>query len=166
MGRIYYTKEEVEKIIQRVITAKGFVGERFSKEDILAIAKELNLDTNLVLAEIEKSDEDYEFEQAKIIWLEKRKKEFYQFASFVGITFIALFITFAFLVPDGLPIAIMLLAIGIAIEVIAYVDAFHPSEEKIERGARKLIRSKKWKKKFDSLLDSLLDFIPDKTKKS
>ncbi|MFN3270002.1 MAG: hypothetical protein CH6_1339 [Candidatus Kapaibacterium sp.] len=162
MGKRFYTKEEVEKIIQRVITTKGFVGDHFTKEDIISIAKDLNLDVAIVEAEIEKADEMLEFEQAKSLWRQKKKKEFYELTFALGAAILGISVVFSVFVPEGEPVAIILSTLFIILEIIAYLEAFHPSEEKVERGARKILRSKKWKKKIDAFLDSLLDIIPDK----
>lgn len=157
-----YSKEEVERILSRVIKVKGYAGDKFSIEDILSIAKELNLDPKQVLSSIKEEESVHELEKAKILWQKKKKNEFYQHLSaycLINLTSIVLSIKFA---PDLIPFPIMV-AIFWGVGLIAnFIESFFPTEDKIERGAKKLLRSQKWKDRVASFVDNLLDSLPRK----
>lgn len=165
MEKKYYTKEDVERILSRVIKSRGFVGEKFSIEDILNIAKDLNLDPNQVILSIQEVESISEFERARILWKKKKKNEFFQhLAAYVLINFSFLMIS-GMLAPSIFQISIII-AILWAFGLLAdFIESFFPSEEKIERGAQKLLRSKKWKERINMFIDNILDSLIDKKNK-
>ncbi|MCX7879654.1 MAG: 2TM domain-containing protein [Ignavibacteria bacterium] len=156
MNDRFYTKEELEKILQRVIESKGYVGEKFTRDDILNIAKDLNLDLNQVLIEIEKAEEVAEFERAKFLWKEKKKREFFQHLTvFILFNLLLTFISLSF--SKGLLFVLLFAGfwgIGLAVD---FFKSFFPTEEKVEKEASKILRSKKLKAKLTSFFDKLLD---------
>ncbi|MGB9853067.1 MAG: 2TM domain-containing protein [Candidatus Kapaibacteriota bacterium] len=157
MGDRYYTKEEVEKIIQKVIESKGFVGDRFSREDILAIAKDLNLDPKFVLAELEKADEVLEFEQAKKMWRKKKKNEFFQHLVVYIVTNISFFLIMLIFQPENVEIPIIFALLWFIAIVANFIESFFPSEDKVEKGALKLMKSRKWRSKVINIIDTFLN---------
>ncbi|MFN3306751.1 MAG: hypothetical protein ACK42Z_06155 [Candidatus Kapaibacteriota bacterium] len=70
-GRLY-TKAEVEQILAKVIKNSQIEGDKFSLEDILSIARELNLDLNLTLQTIKENEWYFELERAKQLWKQKK----------------------------------------------------------------------------------------------
>ncbi|MGB9912714.1 MAG: 2TM domain-containing protein [Candidatus Kapaibacteriota bacterium] len=157
MGDRYYTKEEVEKIIQKVIESKGFVGDSFSREDILAIAKDLNLDPKFVLAELEKADEVLEFEQAKKMWRKKKKNEFFQHLAVYIVTNISFFLIMLIFQPENVEIPIIFALLWFIAIVANFIESFFPSEDKVEKGALKLMKSRKWRSKVINIIDTFLN---------
>ncbi|MGC8747503.1 MAG: 2TM domain-containing protein [Candidatus Kapaibacteriota bacterium] len=157
MGDRYYTKEEVEKIIQKVIESKGFVGDRFSREDILAIAKDLNLDPKFVLAELEKADEVLEFEQAKKMWRKKKKNEFFQHLAVYIVTNISFFLIMLIFQPENVEIPIIFALLWFIAIVANFIESFFPSEDKVEKGALKLMKGRKWRSKVINIIDTFLN---------
>ncbi|MCX7909463.1 MAG: 2TM domain-containing protein [Ignavibacteria bacterium] len=162
MERKLYSKEEVERILSRVIKSKGFEGEKFSFEEILNIAKELNLDTSQVILAIKEEENISELEQAKILWQKKKKRDFFQhLGTYAIINSGSIFVNL--LLGPPFPLIALMIAFfwGVGL-LFDFFESFFPTEDKIERGARKLLRSKKWKEKINSIIDNILESIPSK----
>lgn len=155
MSQKVFTKNEVEKIIQRAIESSMGKGDSFTESDIMKIADEMNIDPIAVKKSIEEHELMSQFETAKRMWKRRKKQEFYQH-------FISFSIVNTFLVGIDMYFSgsitwsvFVIIAWGIGL-VFDFIESFFPSEEKVEKGARKLMTKSKWKKFFELLIDSIV----------
>lgn len=158
-----YTKQEVDRILRRAMEASSTKGDTLSESEILRIAEELGLDTNHVRASIREDSNIIQFENAKIMWRKKKKQEFYKhLSSYVIINSFLVFLNVA--LSGNISWAIFpILGWGIGL-LFDFIESIFPSEEKVERGARKLMNSNKWKKLFDNFIQKkIFDRIIDYT---
>ncbi len=155
-GRLY-SREEVENILSKVIKAKQIEGDKFSLEDILNIARELNLDLNLTIQTIKENEINYELERAKQLWKQMKKRGFYQHLAAYTIINLSIILIELFIAREAIIFSLLIMAFwGVGL-VADYIESFHPSEIKIEKGARKILTKQKRKEKIDTIVDSFLD---------
>jgi hypothetical protein len=152
MSEKLYSKEEVDRILRRAIDASPSYSGSVTEAELLRIANELNIDPSQVRKAMNEDVALNEFENAKAVWLKRKRSSFYEHLT-------AYIIVNAFLVgidymTPGISWSIFPIlgwGIGLAFD---FVESFFPSEQKIEKGARSLMNSKKWKKIFDNLIDA------------
>lgn len=154
MSEKLYSKQEVDRILRRAIEATSSKGDTLSESEILKIAEELNIDKNQVRIAMREDASVTQFENAKIMWRKKKKSEFYQhLTSYVIIN--GFMIALNIFLSGTLGWAIFpLLGWGLGLAFDFY-DSFFPSDEKVEKGANKLMNSNKWKKLFENIIDSI-----------
>lgn len=166
MSEKLYSKQEVDRILRRAIEASSSKGDDLSESEIIRIAEELGINQNQVRIALREDASVTQFENAKIIWKKRKKREFYQhLSSYVIVNGFLLGLNFV--MSSGIDWAVFLIlgwGIGLTFD---FIDSFFPSEEKVEKGARKMMASKKWKKLFDNIIDkkvidTLLDSIGKK----
>lgn len=153
MGEKFYSKEEVDRILKRALESSPSHGNVISESELLRIAAELNIDPYMVRRAMSEDGSVMEFENAKEVWKRRKKQSFFQhLASYVIVNG---FLVGIDLVTSGSfswsIFPILGWGIGLALD---FVDSMFPNEEKVEKGARKLMNSKKWKGIFDNLIDS------------
>lgn len=166
MQEKYYTKSEVETILRRALEKSSSKDDTLTESDLIRIAEELNIDQNQIKTAIREQEQITQFENAKIIWKRKKKREFFQhLSSFVIIN--AFLVVLNIIISGGIGWAIFaILGWGIGL-TFDFIESFFPSEEKVEKGARKLMASNKWKKLFDDIInkkviETLLDSLNKK----
>ncbi len=152
MSEKLYSKEEVDRILKRAIDASPSYSGSITESELLRIATELNIDSAQVRKAMNEDVAVNEFESAKEIFRKRKRKSFYEHLTayvivnsfLVGIDYMTPGISWSIFPILGW-------GIGLAFD---FVDSFFPSEEKVEKGARKLMNSKKWKNILDSLIDA------------
>ncbi|MFN3780959.1 MAG: 2TM domain-containing protein [Candidatus Kapaibacteriota bacterium] len=160
MERRLYTKAEVEQILAKVIKNSQIEGDKFSLEDILSIARELNLDLNLTLQTIKENELNFELERAKQLWKQKKKRGFYQHLSAYAIINLSLISLELFVAREAIIFTLILMAFwGVGL-IADFMESFYPSEIKVEKAARKILTQQKRKDKINTIIDSFLDKLP------
>ncbi|PKL84453.1 MAG: hypothetical protein CVV22_12910 [Ignavibacteriae bacterium HGW-Ignavibacteriae-1] len=152
MSEKLYSKEEVDRILKRAIDASPSYSGSITESELLRIASELNIDTSQVRKAMNEDVAVNEFESAKEIFRKRRRKSFYEHLTayvivntfLVGIDYMTPGVSWSIFPILGW-------GIGLAFD---FVDSFFPSEEKVEKGARKLMNSKKWKNILDNIIDA------------
>ncbi len=159
MERNIFSQDEVQAILKLALERKKTIGEFVTKDELLQIARELNIEPIYIEQAIENLNSQFEFEQAKKIWKKKRKSKFFEhLVTFVATNFA--FFVFSLLVKISLFKVFLIVtafwSIGL---IIDFFKSFFPSEDEVEKGANKLIRSKKWKKIYNSFVDYLAETV-------
>lgn len=152
MSEKLYSKEEVDRILRRALEGSSSYGASITESELLRIASELNIDPVQVRKAIIEDVAVNEFESAKSIWMKRKRRSFYEHLTayvivnsfLVGIDFMTPGISWSIFPILGW-------GIGLAFD---FVESFFPSEEKVEKGARKLMNSKKWKNILDNIIDA------------
>ncbi len=154
MQEKYFSKSEVDRILRRALEKSSPKGDTLTESEIIRIAEELGIDQNQVRIAIRVEEKYAQFENAKILWKKKKRREFYQhLSSYVIINGFLVGINVA--MSGGIGWAIYpILGWGIGL-IFDFIESFFPSEEKVEKGARKMMTSNKWKKLFDNIIDSI-----------
>lgn len=161
MSEKLYSKEEVDRILKRAIDASPSYSGSITESELLRIATELNIDISQVRKAMSEDVAINEFESAKEIFRKRKRSSFYEHLTayvivnsfLVGIDY---FVTPGISLPmiPGIGWSLFPIlgwGIGLAFD---FVDSFFPSEEKVEKGARKLMNSKKWKNILDNIIDA------------
>lgn len=152
MSEKLYSKQEVDRILRRAMEATSSKGDALSEAEIIRIAEELGIDQNQVRIAMREDASVTQFENAKIMWKRKKKREFYQhLSSYVIVN--GFLVGLNVVMSGGISWAIFpILGWGIGL-TFDFIESIFPSEEKVEKGARKLMASNKWKKLFDNIVD-------------
>jgi hypothetical protein len=152
MSEKLYSKEEVDRILKRAIDASPSYSGSITESELLRIASELNIDPAQVRKAMHEDVAVNEFESAKEVFRKRRRKSFYEHLT--AYVIVNTFLVGIDYMTPGISWAIYpILAWGIGL-AFDFVDSFFPSEEKVEKGARKLMNSKKWKNILDSIIDA------------
>lgn len=152
MAEKLYSKQEVDRILRRAMEASSNKGDTLTESEVMRIAEELNIDQNQVRIAMREDASVTQFENAKIMWRRKKKREFYQhLSSYVIIN--GFLVGLNVVMSGGIGWAVFpILGWGIGL-TFDFIESFFPSEEKVEKGARKIMNSNKWKKLFDNIID-------------
>ncbi|MCO5251797.1 MAG: 2TM domain-containing protein [Candidatus Kapabacteria bacterium] len=152
MSEKLYSKEDVDRILKRAIDASPSYSGSITESELLRIASELNIDPAQVRKAMTEDVAVNEFESAKEIYRKRKRSSFYEHLT-------------AYVIVNGFLVGIDYMTPGISWSIFPilgwgiglafdFVDSFFPSEEKVEKGARKLMNSKKWKNILDNLIDA------------
>lgn len=161
MSEKLYSKQEVDRILRRAMEATSSKGDTLSESEIIRIAEELGIDQNQVRIAMREDASVTQFENAKIIWKKKKKREFYQHLTSYAIVNTFLVGLNVVLIGSISWAIFPILGWGIGL-TFDFIESFFPSEEKVEKGARKLMSSNKWKKLLDNIIDKkVIDTIID-----
>jgi len=154
MQEKYFSKSEVDRILRRALEKSPPKGDTLTESEIIRIAEELGIDQNQVRIAIREEEKYAQFENAKILWKKKKRREFYlHLSSYVIIN--GFLVGINVVMSGGIGWAIFaILGWGIGL-IFDFIESFFPSEEKVEKGARKMMASNKWKKLFDNIIDSI-----------
>jgi len=154
MQEKYFSKSEVDRILRRALEKSPPKGDTLTESEIIRIAEELGIDQNQVRIAIREEEKYAQFENAKILWKKKKRREFYQhLSSYVIIN--GFLVGINVVMSGGIGWALFaILGWGIGL-IFDFIESFFPSEEKVEKGARKMMASNKWKKLFDNIIDSI-----------
>lgn len=152
----YFTRQQVEDILKRAIELSSNFSELVSEDDLMLIASELNIDPSYIRMAIESSAESAKFEQAKVQWGKKKRREFFEhFIVFLTTNFFLISLPFIFLDIEKIWVLFLFpvfWAIGLAVH---FFQSFFPSEESIEKGARKLLNKERWRTFLERTLQKL-----------
>lgn len=152
----FFSRQEVERILKRAIEYSTNFGERISESELMQIASELNIDPKYIKLAISQDQELIEFEQAKTKWRRKKKREFFEHLTAFAIVNLFLVGLNLFIADKFAWSLIVILGWGIGL-AFDFIESFFPSEDKIERGARKLMNSKKWRNLLDRIIQKVID---------
>ncbi len=161
MSEKFYSKDEIERILRRAIRSDSRYSEGLSESDLFKIASELNIDKNKVVEAIKDDVEYSEYEDARNIWLSKKKSEFkIHLISFLSVNTVAILANL--LITGSIDFAIFLIIIWSLWLILDFQHSYFPKEYKIDEGARKLLNSKKWKNAFNNIGIRILESIQKK----
>lgn len=140
-----FTNEEMQAILQRAIERRSRDGE-ISYSDLSATAQELGIDEHDLEHAIREHFEGGGIVEARKQWLNSKKKKFYEHLR----TYVVIngFLAALSLWSDKTWFIFPLLGWGIGLAFDA-MSTFWPDEEKVERGAQRLLRKQKTTKKSE-----------------
>jgi len=143
-----YSEEEVSAIIKRAL--QGSTEETITHDELLDIAQKSGVSPDKLADAIEAQEGAREFEDAKRRWLKAERNEFR--GHLIAYVIVNGFLSIMSLITSDYFWAIWpILGWGIGLAFHA-VETFMVDEEKIEQGARKLLkkerRRKKWHKRM------------------
>jgi hypothetical protein len=134
-----FTSDEVSAIVRRALRGQ-VVSDHISYADLLDIAQQSGLSESALHQAIEEEDTLGELERAKEAWLLRRKAAFFRHLRTYCIVNGFLFLLNVITNPGGyLWVVWPILGWGIGLAFNA-AEAFFPSHDRVERGARHLLR--------------------------
>jgi hypothetical protein len=134
-----FTSDEVSAIVRRALRGQ-VVSDHISYTDLLDIAQQSGLSESALRQAIEEEDTLGELERAKEAWLLRRKAAFFRHLRTYCIVNGFLFLLNVITNPGGyLWVVWPILGWGIGLAFNA-AEAFFPSHDRVERGARHLLR--------------------------
>jgi hypothetical protein len=134
-----FTSDEVSAIVRRALRGQ-VVSDHISYADLLDIAQQSGLSESALHQAIEEEDTLGELERAKATWLLRRKSAFFRHLRTYCIVNGFLFLLNVVTNPGGsLWVVWPILGWGIGLAFNA-AEAFFPSNDRLERGARHLLR--------------------------
>lgn len=138
-----YSEEEVSRLIRRALKS-GSRSDTISHDELLDIAEKSGVSASELDAVLQEDESNYEFDEAKVRWLKRHRSDFHDhLRSYVivnGVLLIMNFLTTGF---GGYPWALWpILGWGIGLLFHAS-DTYFVTEERIERGARKLMKKRR-----------------------
>ena len=137
----YFTNDEVSAIVRRALRYQVASGHHtISYEDLAEIAQQSGISESALRQAIEEEETIGEFERAKEQWLAQRKAAFFHHLRSYCIVNGFLFLINVMTNPGGyLWVVWPILGWGIGLAFNA-AEAFFPSDQRVERGARRLLR--------------------------
>ncbi len=143
-----YTTDEVSSIVRRALNGRA-VAETVSHADLLETARDLGIDPDRLSSAIHEQDELGEIEEAREAWRRRRKQEFVHghLRSYLIVN--GFLMALDLYISGGSWFYFPMLGWGIGLAFDA-ADAFFPSEQRIERGARKILRGRRSDRERDN----------------
>lgn len=163
MSEKVFNSEEVERIIKRAINRGADYSNGITESDLFRIASELNISREQILRSMQEDKELHLFEQAKKVWLDKKRSSFKEhLTAFLIINLFLFGINYFTLGTVGWALFPFFgWGIGLAFD---FMESFYPSQIKIEEGAKKMMKSNKWKKLFENFEGKIIDEVIKKIK--
>jgi hypothetical protein len=142
-----YSDEEVSDIIRRAL-GRGSHKDTIDHAELMDIAKSSGISPDELRAAIEEEGDESELDAAKEDWLRRHRREFSKhLTSYCIINGFLFFVNLVTGIRSFWVIwPIMGWGVGIAFH---YFSTFHVSDEQVERGARRLLRRKQWRMKWE-----------------
>ena len=135
----HFTNDEVSAIVRRALRNQ-LGSDHISYADLLDIAQQSGISESALRQAIEEEDTLGELERAKETWLLRRKSAFFRHLRTYCIVNGFLFLLNVITNPGGyLWVVWPILGWGIGLAFNA-ADAFFPNHDRVERGARHLLR--------------------------
>ncbi|MDX9791475.1 MAG: 2TM domain-containing protein [Candidatus Kapabacteria bacterium] len=155
MGERIFSSTEIDRIIKRAISRSAEYSGGITESELLKIAAELNLSREQILAAIKEDNEMAGFEEAKRMWIEKKKHSFKEHltAYLIINTFLCGINFFTSGTINWAFFSLLGWGIGLAFD---YMDSYHPNPDKVEAGAKKIMKTNKWKNLFENVGFSIL----------
>ncbi|MBX3042283.1 MAG: 2TM domain-containing protein [Candidatus Kapabacteria bacterium] len=156
-----FQSDEIERIIKRAISKNADYNSGITESELYRIAAELNISPQQVRNALQEEKDYTLFEQAKQMYLDKKRSSFREHLTayiiingfLVGLDyFLTGGITWSIFPPLGW-------GIGLAFD---FVDSIYPSKAKIEAGAKKIMKSNKWKNLFENFGFKILEELQKK----
>jgi hypothetical protein len=135
-----FTTDEVSAIVRRALNGRD-AAETVSHEELLETARELGIDPHRLEEAIEEQDALGEIEEAREAWRRRRKQHFVHghLRSYLIVN--GFLMVLDLLTSGGEWFYYPMLGWGIGLAFDA-ASAFFPSEQSVERGARKILRAR------------------------
>lgn len=161
MSERIFSNDDLERIIKRAINRSADYKGGVTESELHKIAAELNISPENIKSAIAEDHKYAEFEEAKIMWLDKKRKSFTE--HLVAYLIINGFLSATnFLVSGSVDWAwfsILGWGIGLAFD---FYETYYPNPIKVEAGARKLMKSNKWKNMFENVGFRILEGLQKK----
>ena len=142
----HFTNDEVSAIVRRALRSR-MASDHISYADLLDIAQQSGISESVLRQAIEEEDMFGEWERAKETWLLQRKSAFFRHLRTYCIINGFLFLLNVITNPGGyLWVVWPILGWGIGLAFNA-AEAFFPSHDRMERGARHLLRRQQRRQK-------------------
>ncbi|PCJ54350.1 MAG: hypothetical protein COA73_14410 [Candidatus Hydrogenedentota bacterium] len=134
-----YTEEEVSEAIRRSLSRGSGTRDTISHDELLDIAQSSGITRSELESSLEYQESRSELEAAKAHWVKRRRQDFYSnLRSYVIVNGVLLLMN---LVTSPRYIWAIWPILGWGIGLLFHAsDTFFVSEEKIERGARKILK--------------------------
>ncbi len=136
-----YTTDEVSSIVRRALNGRAGA-DTVSHADLLETARDLGIDTDRLAAAIQEQDELGDIEEACETWRRRRKQKFVHEHLRAYLIVNGFLMALDLLVSGGSWFYFPMLGWGIGLAFDA-ADAFFPSEQRVERGARRILRGQR-----------------------
>lgn len=138
-----YTEEEVSRLIKRALRSGG-QSDTISHAELLDIAEKSGVSPSTLNAVLDDEEASYELEEAKVRWLKRHRADFHNhlrsYTIVNGILIMMNVFTTGFRGNFWALWPILGWGIGLLFHAS---DTYFVSEERIERGARKLLRRRR-----------------------
>ncbi len=141
-----FTNDEMQAILKRAMERKSHSGE-ISYSDLSSTAQELGIDEHDLEQAIREHFDGDGIVEARRQWIRNKRKKFYEHLGTYLI--VNTFLAGMSLLGGSMWFVFPLLGWGIGVALDA-MGAFFPDDEKVERGAEKLLRKQKTSKKLES----------------
>lgn len=142
-GERRYTDDEVSRLIKRALKGEGH-GETISHEELVDIAEKSGVSPTALNAVLEEESTSYELDEAKMRWLRRHREDFHNhLRSYVIVNGVLILMN---LFSTGIrgPYWALWPIMGWGIGLLFHAsDTYFVSEEKVEQGARKLLRRRR-----------------------
>ncbi len=161
MSERFFSNDELDRILKRAINRSANYKSGVTESELHKIASELNIDSDTLKSAIAEDHELAGFEEAKVMWIDKKRRGFKEhLISYLiingflcGINFFTLgYVSWAIF-------SILGWGIGLAFD---YYESYHPDPIKVEAGARKMMKSNKWKNLFENFGFKFLEGLQKK----
>jgi hypothetical protein len=135
-----YTTDEVSAIVKRALNGRG-AADTVSHTDLLETARDLGIDPGRLQSAIKEQDELGDIEEARDQWRRRRKSQFVHGHLRAYLIVNAFLMALDLIVSGGSWFYFPMLGWGIGLAFDA-AESFFPSEQQVERGARKILRGR------------------------
>jgi len=161
MNEKIYSNDDIDRILRRAINKNSSHTNGVTESDLFRIASELNISREQVLHALKEDKELAGYEEARKMWLDKKKTGFREHLA-------------AFVIVNGFLTAVNILTLGTVSWVFYpifgwgiglafdFYESFYPSEDKIDAGARKMMKTNKWKNLFSNIGSKILEELQRK----
>lgn len=148
-----YTEEEVTEIVRRALRRRG-KNDTISHEDLVEIARHSGLTREQLEAAIEEEAREGDLDRARAQWVARRRAKFnHHLRSYIIVIGALLLMN---MMTRGYPWVLWPMigwGIGLAFDAS---DTFFASAERIDRGARRILRHGKVKAFVDDFIDDVM----------
>lgn len=138
-----YTEEEVSRLIERALKGESH-RDTISHEELLDIAEKSGVSPSSLKAALEDEEDSYDFEEAKVRWLNRHRADFHNhLRSYLIVNGALICMNLMTAGFRGYPWALWpIMGWGIGLLFHAS-DTYFVSDERVEKGARKLLRRRR-----------------------
>jgi len=152
-----FGNDEVSHIVRRALTRGG--NDTISYDELEEIARHSGISADDLRAAIDEQETEGELDEAKATWIRRRRAKFYDhlrcYLIVNGVLFLINLMTASYLW-----VIWPILGWGMALAFDAS-DTFFVSEERLERGARRLLRRQARQRTGQNVVDSILTNVDE-----
>jgi hypothetical protein len=161
MSERIFSNEELDRILRRAINRSADYKGGVTESELHKIASELNISPESVKSAIDEDRELAGYEEAKSMYIAKKRRSFSEhLAAYLivnGFLFGLNLLTLGYVSWAWFPI--LGWGIGLAFD---FFETYHPDPAKVDAGARKLMKSNKWKNLVENLGFKFLEGLQKK----